>query len=441
MSDRAGIGRLFLRGSLFELGGFAVTQVLRLGSNLVFTRLLYPDAYGLTLMVGTVVQALVLFSDVGIQQAVIQNPKGDDERFLNTAWTMQIVRTVVLSSLCAALAYPMASFYEEPDLGPLLLVAAVQVLLLGFHSTAYYTLRRRVASGLLNLVEVVAQLASIGATAIWAAFDRSVWALVAGSLASVATRVVVSHLLPVGHRNRFGWDPKMRDEILRFGRWILASSAAYYFARQADRVMLGRFADAAVIGVYSVALTLTEAVGSVTDRLVAGVLYPVFSRLGSGNIPELRSVYYHIRIRMDAVSQTTLGALAVFSDEIVRLLWDARYHDAGWMMRILVFRVALHCVFYPWECCLMGIGRPRDAFLRSLAKGVSSVVLVPVGYAVGGIPGLIWGTVIAELPSLFVLVPPFRRLGLLRPGREVLPFAFFAGGAAAAWLCERALGF
>jgi O-antigen/teichoic acid export membrane protein len=440
MNDRGVLNRLFLRGSFFELAGFGVGQALRLGSNLIFSRLLFPSAFGLTLMVSIIMQGLTLLSDVGIQQAVIQNPKGDDPRFLNTAWTMQIIRSCVLSVLCAVLAYPMSRFYKEPLLFPLLLVGAGQLLLNGFHSTALYTLRRRVASGLLSLLEVGAQVMGIGATAAWAMFDRSVWALVAGGVAVTVTQLTVSHLLPVGYRNRFGWEREIRDEIIRFGRWILASSAVFFFARQADRLLLGKFMGAAVLGVYSIAVFISEAVGMVSDRITAGVLYPIFSRLGSNNMPELKAVYYRTRLRMDGVLLPALGALTVFGDDLVRLLWDPRYQDAGWMLRILVIRVALGCMFTPCETCLTAIGNPRFGFLRSLAKALAAVIGIPIGYKLAGLQGLIWATALSELPSLLVLWPRFHTLKLLRPIRELLAVGFYLGGLGLAWLLARALG-
>jgi O-antigen/teichoic acid export membrane protein len=439
-ADRGVMHRLFLRGSFFELAGFGVGQALRLGSNLVFTRLLFPSAFGLTMMVAIIMQGLTLLSDVGIQQAVIQNPKGDEPRFLNTAWTMQVIRSSFLSLLCAALAYPMAHLYREPLLGPLLLVAAFQLLLNGFHATSLYTLRRRVASGLLSLLEIAAQVAGIAATATWSMFDRSVWALVAGAVAGTVTQLVVSHFLPVGYHNKLGWDRDIRNEIIRFGRWILASSAVFFFARQADRLLLGRFMGAAVLGVYSIAVFVSEAVGMVSDRITAGVLYPIFSRLGGGDLAELKAVYYRTRLRMDAVLLPGLGVLAVLGDELIKLLWDPRYQAAGWMLRILVIRVALGCIFTPCETCLTAIGNPRYGFLRSLSKALAAVVGIPIGYKLGGLPGLVWATALSELPSMLVLWPRFRQLGLLRPARELLAAGFFLGGAGLAWLLGRALG-
>ena len=432
--------RLFLRGSFFELAGFGTSQALRLGSNLIFTRLLFPEAFGLSLMVSIIMQGLILLSDVGIQQAVIQNPKGDDERFLNTAWTMQIIRSTLLAVLCAGLAWPMSWLYREPILGPLLLVGALQLLLNGFHSTSLYTLRRRVASGLLGLLEVGAQVAGIIATTIWALLSPSVWALMAAGVTATVFQLVVSHFLPVGYRNRFGWDREIRNEIIRFGRWILASSSVFFFARQADRLLLGKFMGPAVLGVYGIAGMISEAIGTVSDRITAGVLYPIFSRLGGGNLPELKAVYYRTRLRMDAALLPALGVLTIFGDDLIRFLWDTRYEEAGWMLPILVVRVALGCVFTPCETCLTAVGNPRFGFFRSLAKAIAAVVGIPIGYHFAGLPGLIWATALSELPSLLVLWPRFKQLGLLRVERELLAAGFYLGGLGLAWVVQRLVG-
>ena len=54
--------------------------------------------------------------------AIIQSPRGDDERFLNTAWTLSVVRGCALWLLTCALAWPIAWYYHEPLLAPLIVV-------------------------------------------------------------------------------------------------------------------------------------------------------------------------------------------------------------------------------------------------------------------------------------------------------------------------------
>jgi O-antigen/teichoic acid export membrane protein len=70
--------------------------VIRFGSNLIITRLLLPEHFGLMALVTTFLVGLALFSDTGVGPNIIQNPKGEEPIFFNTAWTVQAIRGVLL---------------------------------------------------------------------------------------------------------------------------------------------------------------------------------------------------------------------------------------------------------------------------------------------------------------------------------------------------------
>ena len=73
--------------------GFTLTQAIRLGSSIVLTRLLAPEMYGLVAMGTVIISAVVMMSDFGFSLSVIRDKRGDDDpTFLNTIWTLQLVR-------------------------------------------------------------------------------------------------------------------------------------------------------------------------------------------------------------------------------------------------------------------------------------------------------------------------------------------------------------
>ena len=114
-----------IRGTLWTTGGYGASQVIRLGVNLVLTRLLHPQMFGLMTLVNIFVQGLQGFSDVGIGPAIIQSKRGDDPVFLNTAWTVQALRGLSLGAVATAIAWPVAKLYGEPQLFWLLPVAGL----------------------------------------------------------------------------------------------------------------------------------------------------------------------------------------------------------------------------------------------------------------------------------------------------------------------------
>lgn len=432
--------RRAIRGSLLEFAGFGAAQVLRLGSNLIMTRLLFPEAFGLMALVYILIAGLELLSDVGLQASVVQNPRGDDERFLNTAWTIQLLRGAVLAALAAALAWPMALLYEEPQLRSLMPVAALGLAIAGGNSMSLLLLRRRLAIGKLTAIELSTQVASTATMIVWAWLHPTVWALVAASLVAATGRLVASHAIREAPLPRLVWDREAAASLYHFGKWIFGSSALHFLARQADRLLLGRFVGMAGLGVYSIAVFLSEAFADVVTRLTHGVLFPALSEVGRSDRARVAEVFYRARLPLDAGFQTAMGGLTVAGSLVVGWLYDARYADAGWILQALAVRVAMYSALTPVETCLFAIGHTRYGFYRSAARAAWIAVALPVGWWWGGLQGVVAAVALSEVPVLLVLWPAFHRHGLLRPGREALVFAFFGAGALLGWALVALVG-
>jgi len=224
------------------------------------------------------------------------------------------------------------------------------------------------------------------------------------------------------------WDQSAWQEITQFGRWIFGSSVATFLSSQSDRLILGRLLGMSTLGVYSVALMLSEAIGAAVSRVVAGVLYPVFSRVSNEEPEILRDEYYAARLRLDVAALPALGMLTMLGDFIVILLWDARYVEAGWMLRVLAIRVAFACIMLPCEVCLVATGESRFGFLRSVVRMFAVLIGVPLGYAWGGPEGLVLAVALSEFPAAFVLWPASAKRGLFKFSRELLAFGLFGVG-------------
>ena len=95
----------FFFGSAWVVFGHVASQGIRLAANLILTRLLFPEAFGLMALVNIFLQGLEMFTVLGIGPSIIQNRRGDDPAFLNTAWTIQVIRGFVLWILTILFEY------------------------------------------------------------------------------------------------------------------------------------------------------------------------------------------------------------------------------------------------------------------------------------------------------------------------------------------------
>src|SRR5262245_37530197 len=88
--------RRVVAASAWSLTRHGISLVIRFGSNLVMTRLLVPEMFGVMAIATIVMVGLAMFSDLGLRQSIVQSPRGSDPAFLNTAWILQIARGFLL---------------------------------------------------------------------------------------------------------------------------------------------------------------------------------------------------------------------------------------------------------------------------------------------------------------------------------------------------------
>src|SRR5687768_12690090 len=145
-----------VRGALFTFTRYGGAQIIRLAANLLLTRLLFVETFGLMALISVLLQALEMFSDIGIGPSIIRSRRGDDPRFLDTMWTVQIVRGFGVWIVACIVAAPFAQFYEQPVLAQAIPFAGLNALIAGFASTKQYTLNRHLYLGRVTVLELVA---------------------------------------------------------------------------------------------------------------------------------------------------------------------------------------------------------------------------------------------------------------------------------------------
>lgn len=381
-SDEGAIERLraaAVRGGLFTLFGYGASQVLRLASNLILTRLLAPEHFGLMALVNSCMTALQMFSDLGVRVSIVQDREGDAPRFLNTAWTLNTIRGTVLWLVACALAWPVARFYEQPDLLALIPVVSLQALIMGFHSTNWAALSRHMALGRLTAIDLGVQLVSLATMCGWAYFiSRSVWALVVGSLVNAVLRVFLSHTLLPGVRNWFLWDREVAGKLIRFGRWITISTILTYVADKSDRLILGAVMTISMLGVYNIAAFMAQAVIEGLSAISQRILFPLYARLSEVEQgPALSRRIFRARALLHLLTLPPLAFLIACPDLVLELLYDDRFHGGAWVLRTLAAGAVVSAISLTSSPVLLARG---DSF-RHMAVLASRTVALIAGLA------------------------------------------------------------
>ncbi|MGB5865188.1 MAG: oligosaccharide flippase family protein [Sulfitobacter sp.] len=423
------MARVF-RSTSWILLGYGGSQALRLASNLILTRILFPEAFGLMALIGLVTVGLMLFSDVGIAPSIAQSKRGDDPDFLDTAWTIQAIRGAILFAVAAALAVPFAAFYDAPELVTYLPIAALSLLIAGFHPTRIETAHRHLLIGRLTMLDLASQVFGIVVMIALAWWLQSVVALVLGHVISELSKLVITSLFLPGATNRFRWEKAAVHELITFGKWIFLSTACWFFVSQGDRAVLGKFLSLESLGIYNIGFFLAGFGLQLGSAVTARVMIPVYrdARHERAKIAKLRAA-------LTTGTLMILLGMALFGPALVGLLYDPRYAQSGAIVTLLAVALVPQVIGISYDQVALAAGDSRRYFFLSACRAVLQIVFLVLGVMYFGLVGAIVGIASAHVLTHPVVVWLAKRHEAW-DARHDIAFAVVGGalGALAIWL-------
>jgi O-antigen/teichoic acid export membrane protein len=393
-----------LRATLWTILSYGATQCLRVANSLILTRLLLPQAFGEMTLVITLIVGMGMLSDIGLEPSVIQSRRGDEETFLNTAWSLQAVRGTILWGVALLLAWPAAKFYNDPRLLYVLPVLALSTLITGMNSTNLLSLSRHMGVRRLFALDFSTQIISLVVTVAWALHSPTVWALVAGNVVGNIYKVFVSHqqkLVP-GMRNRFCWDASCVTEIIHFGKWIFLATAFWFFALNADKLILGKLVSLSVLGVYGIAFQISDVPRAVINAFSLKVGYPFISRIIHLPMAEFRVRLLRYRGYALMVGGSLLSLMVTWGGWVVVKAYPAKYADARWMVPILAVGLWHTLMYQTLGPVLLSLGKSKYGAIGNGVYCVTILAGIPLAFHYYGLVGAIVAVAAGDFPLYLV---------------------------------------
>jgi len=420
---------------MWTVTGHVVETLIRLGTSLVMTRLLVPGDFGLMVLAITIPTSLGMLSDLGIRSNVIKKSGRLGTDFLRTAWTLQVVRGLLLSLLMLVIAglfllprirqlWPESSLLLHPQLPWLLAAMGAIPAISAFESVNLFLQERDIKFGPLIVRAIISKMLPVPIMVVWALIYPSVWALVAGGLAAQAVLTLSSHIMIPGAPMKFRWDRLHVRDLLGDGKWIALSTAGTFFISQGDRLILATLLNAAQMGFYAIAWILADVGHSFLLRLHGSITLPVLTELFRTRPERAIEAYYRYRKPIDILAFTGTGFLWMAGPEIVHFLYDDRYADAGWILQILSLSLA-SLPFLMINLAFIANDEWRNSSFNSLTLTISFFASTFIGYKIFGSTGVIWAIALYSWPATFILLARAYRRGWVDPIHEIamLPFA------------------
>lgn len=390
--------------TLWVLMAYGLSQLIRLVSNIFVSRLLEPEMFGIMAIIQSIMIGLEMFSDMGFWAYIVRHKDGNNVHLLNVVWTMQVVRGWLMFLIVTIIGLTMMflnnyqpsilfGVYADDRLPVIICIVGLSAIMNGYKTMYAAVMSRDLKRGKIELVQLLAQIAGAIIMVSWAWVNPTIWALVSASLVSSFILLICSYLFfPIRHK--MSWDKKIGHDIFQFGKWIIIASALTFISQQGDRIFFGAKLNAEILGIYSIAFMLATTVSTVVQQLSSKIVYPLLAGSVNTEITSVKNKYYQIRKRIDPAVFFVTGLLFFLSPTIIRILYDARYKDAGWMLQILLVSVIGSSLSSVSQECLSALGITKVQMKVMLLRTFCLLAGLTLGYELYGLHGAVWAVAI-----------------------------------------------
>lgn len=415
-------------GALWLVSARLATKALDLVALLIVARLLVPADFGLFSLAASVLLVMNAVTDLSLSNAIIQM-RDPPEAVYDTAFTLNLVRGLVLCAALVSAAWPFAELYGDARLAEILLALATVPLLRSFASPRMAFLQRQLQFSQAFYLEAAGKIAAFVASVVAAYLTRSYWALVAGMIAAPALSSLLSYRF-APYRPKLGltdWKP-----IFAFSGWLTLSNVANTLNWQADRFFIGGALGTSVLGQYTVGSELASLPTNAPVMPIMQALYAGFAKL-SQDVVRLKNAYLTSQAVVIGIALPIAVAVSVFAHSIIEIAIGPDWAAAGFVVQVLAPVFALQMLTAPAQSIAMVRNRTDIVFKRDLVALALRVPLILAGLYLAGLEGVVWARVVSGIAIIGLNLMLMKSiLGSTILEQVMAPWRSYVSGAAMA---------
>ena len=395
LAEKGSVKTLVVRSGIWV----GISQVIGAGLNvlrsIMLARLLTPEAFGVMGLASVAIRAIETVTRPGVAQALIARTAAFEEA-AGTAFSMLLMRGVLLAGVLAAMAPMVAEFYDTASLQPILQVLSVVFVIGSLNNINAIARQKEMDFRRLTLLNLTATATGTILTIVAAFWLRNVWALVVGQIATVSLNTLLSYYF-IGGRLRVSWNPNIARELLRYGKFITGSSVVLFIASELDSIVIGKILGVEQLGFYTLAATVATLPTANISRVASSIMLPAYSKL-QADFPSLRNAFLRTLGLVMFIVVPASVALMLLAEPLILVVYGERWLPAVAPVQVLaafgLVRALASFNGYLFE----GMGRPGVAFQLGVLR---LLVIVPLIIWLTGRSGLS-GAAIAVLVGISV---------------------------------------
>jgi lipopolysaccharide exporter len=399
-----------VRSGFWSLGGNWFSRVLGIIKMIILARLLSPLDFGIIGLAILSINALNVFSETGIESALIQRDKiGRPE--LDTAWTITIIRGLVLFILIFLSAGWIASYFDNMTLKPVLRAMSATFLLGGFTNIGIVYFQKELNFKKKVILDSAADIAGAVSAVFLAFYIRNVWALVAGTIIWVTVKCLGSYWLHP-YRPKFSWDWPVAKSLLNFGKHIFWISVVTFIVTSGDDALVGKLLGLTVLGFYTMAYSIANIPVSSLAGIIGKITFPAYSLIEK-EPDRLRAAFVHVFEAVFIILLPLTGLIMLLAQDFTLVCLGEKWLPMVPALKILCLLGLFRSISNLFAPVQLAMNKPNIQSRNKTIELLAFVVLVYPFTVKWGLIGASWSVTLVY--AISALVNAFHTSRLLSP--------------------------
>ena len=376
-----------------------VQKVFEVTRLVILLRLLVPEDFGLVGIAMLTMGIVLTFSQTGLELALVQR-KGNIRGYLDSAWTVGLIRASVVFALLYFGGSYATTFFEAPGSAAMLEVIALSVLLQGATNIAVVYFDKELEFHRLFIYRITGTLADFAVTITCALLLRNAYALAFGYVAGTAVRCVMSYVVHP-YRPRLRLDMAKAAELFVFGKWIFGSGVVLFFLRYGDDLVVSKIIGVSALALYQAAFKLSNIPATEITHVISRVAFPAYAKL-QDDIPRLKDAFLKVLKLTAFLAIPVAGLIFILARDftVVFLESDWPTDNPKWLpmvpaMQVLAVVGLFRSIGATTGPLFNGLGRPRISTIILLLNLIVLAVIIYPFATRWNILGAAWAVLIS----------------------------------------------
>lgn len=387
-----------VRSGAWVIAGRILQQGVYLIRTIILARLLAPNDFGLFGIALLILSTIDTFSRTGFRHALIQKNE-DTESYLNTAWSVEVIRGAVIACILFLAAPYAADFFRTQEALRLIRVMALVVLARGFINIAVIYFEKDLKFHKYFTYHAAGAIADLTVSIAAAFILRSAWALVWGRLAGALTRCIASYIVDP-YRPKFKIDLAKAKELFDFGKWVFGASALIFLITQGDDIFVGKMIGITALGFYQMAYLISNLPVTEITHVISQVTFPAYSKI-QDDLPRLRDAYLKVLKVVSILVFPVAALIFVMAPGFTRIFLGSKWMPMVPAMQALCIFGLARAVAATMGPVLYGAGRPKVQTRISLVQLILMVLII---YPLSMRWGILGTSIAVSIPSIIALI-------------------------------------